>query len=370
MTSKIGEKIKTLRKKAGVTQEKFADYLGITFQSVSRWESGICYPDLEMLPSIANYFNVTTDELLGVDIMNKQEKINEIRAKLRENFSKGFINENIEICRAAVNEFPNDFGLLSDLALYLGKRTDTIKEAISVNERILADCADDHIRYGVMQRLAHNYNTTGEKEKAVNVAKKLPDIIFASNMVLRNIYEGDEKVEHLKYNIMRFCDYIASDITNLAQTKYPDDKNAADVQKRIELYKKAITIFSIIYEEGDYGLYGVKMKDLYLGIASFYVLLDDYENAAEFTEKAADNAIAFDTLPEVFTHTSTMFGGTELSKAKHLVKDDDCNASYELLYKNLSDRRYDAIRGSERFKAVVARLQQYAKKEDSNLPRQ
>ena len=78
MTNKIGEKIKNLRKKSNVTQEKFADYLGITFQAVSRWESGVCYPDLEMLPAIANYFNVTTDELLGVDIMNKQEKIDEI----------------------------------------------------------------------------------------------------------------------------------------------------------------------------------------------------------------------------------------------------------------------------------------------------
>ena len=74
MKNKIGEKIKTLRKKANITQEKLADYLGITFQSISRWESGICYPDLELLPAIANYFKITADELLGIGIMNKQEK--------------------------------------------------------------------------------------------------------------------------------------------------------------------------------------------------------------------------------------------------------------------------------------------------------
>jgi len=74
MKNKIGEKIKILRKKANITQEKLADYLGITFQSISRWESGICYPDLELLPEIANYFKITTDELLGVGSINKQEK--------------------------------------------------------------------------------------------------------------------------------------------------------------------------------------------------------------------------------------------------------------------------------------------------------
>jgi flagellar biosynthesis component FlhA len=75
MRNKIGEKIKILRKESNVTQVKLADWLGIAFQSVSRWENGICYPDLELLPSIAKFFSVTTDELLGVDSMNKQEEL-------------------------------------------------------------------------------------------------------------------------------------------------------------------------------------------------------------------------------------------------------------------------------------------------------
>jgi len=46
MTINIGEKIKLLRKKNDITQDKLAEYLGVTAQSISRWESGTCYPDI------------------------------------------------------------------------------------------------------------------------------------------------------------------------------------------------------------------------------------------------------------------------------------------------------------------------------------
>ena len=364
MTNKIGEKIKALRKKANITQEKLAGYLGITFQSVSRWESGICYPDLEILPAVANYFNVTTDELLGVDIMNKQEKIDKIFEQVCENSSKGLIDENIEILRTAVNEFPNDFGLLSNLAFCLGKRDDTIKEAISLNERILADCTDAHIRYGVMQKLAYDYNSIGEKDKAIETANKLPDWALTSDRLLRDIYDGDDRISHLKCNIPHYCDEITNAVKLFAGTKYGDDLTEDGGKKRIELYKKAIAIYEIIFENGDYGFYNDRMKDLYLSTAQNYILINDLDNALDDLEKAADFAIAFDTMPEVFTHTSILSEGTEFSKAKNLAKDFDCNASYQILHNHLLiNERYEPIRETERFKTVVAKLEQYAKKE-------
>ena len=61
------ENIKQLRKEKGITQESLAEQLGVSAQSISRWELSICYPDLEMLPSIANFFGVTVDYLLTLD---------------------------------------------------------------------------------------------------------------------------------------------------------------------------------------------------------------------------------------------------------------------------------------------------------------
>ena len=67
MSCKIGEKIRLLRLQNKMTQEQLADHLGVSYQSVSRWENGVTYPDIEFLPAIAKYFSVTVDHLLGQD---------------------------------------------------------------------------------------------------------------------------------------------------------------------------------------------------------------------------------------------------------------------------------------------------------------
>ncbi len=54
MQVNIGDKIKELRKRAGRKQEDLAKVLGVTAQAVSRWESNGCYPDMGMIPAIAN----------------------------------------------------------------------------------------------------------------------------------------------------------------------------------------------------------------------------------------------------------------------------------------------------------------------------
>lgn len=64
-TLKLNEQIAFLRKQKSVTQEELAQALGVTNQSVSKWESGICCPDIQLLPDIATYFSVSVDELLG-----------------------------------------------------------------------------------------------------------------------------------------------------------------------------------------------------------------------------------------------------------------------------------------------------------------
>ena len=74
MQVKIGEKIKELRKVTGRKQEDLASALGVTPQAISRWEANGGYPDMEMIPSIANYFHISIDELFGYTINNGKGK--------------------------------------------------------------------------------------------------------------------------------------------------------------------------------------------------------------------------------------------------------------------------------------------------------
>lgn len=68
-------KIAELRKNKGIGQQVLADALGVSFQSVSKWETGVSMPDITLLPSIAEYFNVSIDELLGLKPLSQQKYI-------------------------------------------------------------------------------------------------------------------------------------------------------------------------------------------------------------------------------------------------------------------------------------------------------
>ncbi len=65
MKLNLGENIRTCRRRMDLTQEQLAERLGVSFQSVSRWENGSTYPDMELLPILAGVFGVTVDHLLG-----------------------------------------------------------------------------------------------------------------------------------------------------------------------------------------------------------------------------------------------------------------------------------------------------------------
>lgn len=67
--------IPELRKAKGVTQSQLAEYLGISFQSVSKWENGNSMPDITLLPRLAEYFQVSVDELLGLKPLQNREYI-------------------------------------------------------------------------------------------------------------------------------------------------------------------------------------------------------------------------------------------------------------------------------------------------------
>ena len=60
----LGNRIKSLRKEKGVTQEALADAAGVSVQAVSKWECGQSCPDIALLPALADFFGVTIDRML------------------------------------------------------------------------------------------------------------------------------------------------------------------------------------------------------------------------------------------------------------------------------------------------------------------
>ena len=115
MNVKIGENIKRLRKERDMTQEQLAAELGVSFQAVSRWELGNTHPDIELLPVIARCFDVTVDELLGVDTVRKEEEISDIYDKVHELNNKGKVYDAICLLKEKIVEYPYNAELMSHL---------------------------------------------------------------------------------------------------------------------------------------------------------------------------------------------------------------------------------------------------------------
>ena len=84
MNEYLGKNIRMLRKSKSLTQEQFAERLGVSFQSVSRWENCVTYPDLEMMPIIARFFGVSTDYLFGIPEENKKAEFKAIMKELQK----------------------------------------------------------------------------------------------------------------------------------------------------------------------------------------------------------------------------------------------------------------------------------------------
>ena len=62
----IDLKIAELRKRNGMTQQELGDILSVSDKTVSKWENGTCFPDINLLPELSEIFNVSVDALLGL----------------------------------------------------------------------------------------------------------------------------------------------------------------------------------------------------------------------------------------------------------------------------------------------------------------
>ena len=95
----IGEKIKELRKKNGLTQEKLADCLCVSYQAVSKWENGAASPDLSLIAPLTRILHVTADELLGIGEAEPDARYEELKKEYDLTFATEDSKRRQDICQ-------------------------------------------------------------------------------------------------------------------------------------------------------------------------------------------------------------------------------------------------------------------------------
>ncbi len=83
---KIGQFLRKLRNEKKLTQEQFAEIIGVSNRSISRWENGVNMPDFDLLIQIADYFDVSIEEILDGErkIENMDKKMEETLLKVAD----------------------------------------------------------------------------------------------------------------------------------------------------------------------------------------------------------------------------------------------------------------------------------------------
>ena len=110
MQLKLSENIKKYRKNMDLTQEGLADALGVTVGAVSKWENGNNVPDVMTMMELADFYNISMDELLGFDLSSK--KIDDMCEKIDILARSHRFDEAITTAKDAMTRYPHTFKVL------------------------------------------------------------------------------------------------------------------------------------------------------------------------------------------------------------------------------------------------------------------
>ena len=185
----ISENLKALRKGEGMTQEEIAEILGVSPQSVSRWERGEAMPDITLLPALANLYKTSVDAILGMDKINDARARNAIFSESQGHLRDGDCALAIKALREALKTFPNDEGFMAELAMAmaLDGGTENLGEAAALCERVLEGRKSDKVHHTARAALSFIYLKKGDRGRAMAAAGSLPHIRESREAVLEEM---------------------------------------------------------------------------------------------------------------------------------------------------------------------------------------
>ena len=360
MKLNIGETIKKLRKEREITQEEFAEVLGVSCQSVSRWENNSCYPDIELIPTIAAFFDISTDKLMGVDEVAEKKAVDQYLNDFQAAISVGNIDECISVARAGVAEFPNNYVLLNKLmyALFVATSDDADivdwkenrqkydAEIVVLGERIIKYCSDAKIKLEATDRLAFHHSEMGRKDIALSIYETLPSISDGKEWDIWWSLTDEEKLPHTRKFILD--SYYALDESLWRLT---DLLPAGDALK---VFEKISVLDNLIYENDlpNYTWCNTRYACFY---AKCLVKLNRFDEAIKQLEFSVESAIAFDNRPEIIK-TNSLLLGERVCKRTDFETADSRLFRERVRDKWLAEKEFDPIRDTEEFKTIIKKL--------------
>lgn len=305
MQLNLGNNIRQLRRRDKRTQEQLAEALGVTSQAVSRWESGGSYPDMNLIPSIANFFGVSIDELFGYE-GERAHRIDTLVAEIdrMNHLNRGkdvCIAECIALARSALVEFPGNEKLMLSLASVLckagyvrygechlvdgegydvydvekHKTYEEWKEAIPLYEKVLQTLPRGKLRDRATDELSQLYLNLGEHEKGMALAESAPDMWNCREFLRAYACDGKQHVKAHSELLLKTIRASAVLIVNITT----GDQQHLSAHEKAENIASAIRLFEVVCSDGNIGCHHGYVVCLEL-LHSLYLWLDNRKDEA------------------------------------------------------------------------------------------
>lgn len=295
----IGQRIKELRKKNDLTQERLADFLGVTYKAVSKWECGLTTPDLALILPLAKVLGVSADELLG----GKPEERDARRAELDErcdNYLKYDMEENYQVAQQAVSEYPQNYKFISFLALmemqmayhskYKEDQTakcsvEMLEKAIKHNTVVFEECEDPRTREIAIYNAMMCYIAMDRYDEAVKYAEMFPEVTpFTRDRAMEMCLQGEKLIESRKMGVYKSLFRICLSLSRIywfAERGEPYVIAALDTE---EAFLKAV------FPDGNFYEFHKDLCCAYQKRAEFAVMKGDCEKAMDYLRTMMEHA--------------------------------------------------------------------------------
>ena len=189
MPVNLGDKIRQLRKGKGISQEVLAQYLGVSFQAVSKWETGTTLPDVTLIPAIASFFGVSTDELFDYNRLEAERRVREI-CQQAYTCRQSDPAQSEQILMEGLKKYPGNDVILNNL-LYTMAAPERGEEMVTICKTLIAGPHDDAVKYDGLRILAQTYHDMGQQDLVAPTLEQIPELYFTKLECMALLLEGE-----------------------------------------------------------------------------------------------------------------------------------------------------------------------------------
>lgn len=253
LTMKMQEIIKLKRKELNLTQEQVAQYLGVTAPAVNKWEKGICYPDITLLPIIARLLKIDLNTLMCFEEDLSEFEINKLSQNILDEQENNTLDEIYSFILNKIKLFPtNDLLKSSLLGTFFivrclkGENSLYQKEIITMYKELTLSSNID-IQNNALDILISIAIEESNFEEATNFIEQLTDEEIKKESML-NIYKKTSKFKeantYLQENLIVNITNVITILTDLVEVAELE-KNTKKMKYLVDLIEQSVDLFDL-----------------------------------------------------------------------------------------------------------------------------